>query len=91
MEDYWLLMLIAYGFVSYIIAIHFKGVARMKGHEEERYFWMPFIFGIPGWILVAALPDKKMLESITNSVYSNSQAQTRLKNTNTSYNDLPEI
>lgn len=44
--------------INVLISLMFKHVAVMKGHREIRYFWMPFFFGIVGYILVAALPDR---------------------------------
>ncbi len=40
------------------IAGAFSNVASMKGHHETRYFWMTFLFGIIGMLLVIALPVK---------------------------------
>ena len=41
------------------LAVIFRDVAAEKGFYEARYFWVPFLFGIVGYILVAALPDRK--------------------------------
>ena len=43
--------------VSALLAASFADVAREKGHDESRYFWLCFLFGIPGYLLVIALPD----------------------------------
>lgn len=43
---------------SWVIAGYFREIARMKGHREERYFWVPFVFTIAGYLLVIALPDR---------------------------------
>lgn len=46
--------------ISAIIAACFADVAREKGFEESHYFWLCFIFGIAGYLLVVALPDRKI-------------------------------
>jgi hypothetical protein len=40
-----------------IVAVQFKEIAEMKGHEG--YFWWCFLFGPAGWAMVIALPDQK--------------------------------
>ena len=45
--------------LNVFIANCFYDIARYKGFDEKRYFWMPFLFGVVGYILVAALPDRK--------------------------------
>lgn len=45
-------------FVWVYIAKQFEEIAEEKGFSGKRYFWIPFLFGIIGWIMVAALPDR---------------------------------
>ena len=45
--------------VDVIIARAFADVAEDKGHTESKYFWMCVLFGIPGYLLVIALPDRR--------------------------------
>ena len=52
------LLLIFLLVISYYTATQFYKVAVMKGHPEKRYFWICFWLTLPGWILVAALPDR---------------------------------
>ena len=33
-------------------------IANEKGFDEKRYFWIPFLFGMPGYLMVIALPDR---------------------------------
>ena len=44
--------------INAFIAECFYNIAYEKGFEERRYFWIPFIFGIIGYLLVIALPDR---------------------------------
>ena len=55
--SYALVLLVAL-LINIMISLMFKRIAVMKGHREIRYFWMPFFFGIVGYILVAGLPDR---------------------------------
>lgn len=46
--------------IRFYIAEEFHSVACDKGYESRKYFWISFIFGLAGYILVAALPVKKI-------------------------------
>ena len=37
----------------------FYDIACMKGFHDRSYFWISFFFGIVGYLLVVALPDRK--------------------------------
>lgn len=51
--------LVVFGiWLNWFIAKQFEDVAAEKGFEEKRNFWIPFFFGIVGYIMVAALPDR---------------------------------
>ena len=65
--------------ISAIIAACFAEVARAKGHEGGAYFWLCFLFGLAGYLLVIALPDRMAQISVSkpdskpiseNSTYS---------------------
>ena len=43
--------------IDYIIAKKFSNIAEMKGHEGGTYFWVTFLFGLVGMLMVIALPD----------------------------------
>ena len=47
--------------VKVFIANEFCTVAEEKGYDEEgrKYFWIPFLLGITGYLLIIALPDRK--------------------------------
>lgn len=34
--------------------------AQEKGYEKRKYFWLCFFFGMIGYVVVAALPDKAL-------------------------------
>lgn len=44
--------------VDLIIASGFSDIASKKGHNGAPYFWWCFLFSLPGWLMVVALPDK---------------------------------
>ena len=45
--------------IARYIANCFYEIACMKGFHDKCYFWLPFLFGIVGYLLVVALPDRK--------------------------------
>lgn len=45
-------------FVQYFIAKQFESVAADKGYTGDRFFHLSFWLGLPGWLLVIALPDR---------------------------------
>ena len=49
-------------FVQFRIADEFRNIARSKGHDANRYFWFCFLFGIPGYLMVVALPDRHLAD-----------------------------
>ena len=54
-----LLVAIALSFVLlYFIAKWFFEVAEEKGYHDKKYFWICFWLGLPGWLLVIALPNR---------------------------------
>ena len=48
--------------ISFIIAVEFEEIAAMKGHRSRRYFWLPFLFGVAGYLMVVALPTRPVDE-----------------------------
>lgn len=56
---YYVIFLLAHISISWILANYFQEVAEMKGHDEKRYFWLPFLFSVVGYLLVIALPDRE--------------------------------
>lgn len=45
--------------LSALLASYFYEIACEKGFSEKRFFWIAFLFGIVGYLLVIALPDRK--------------------------------
>lgn len=43
---------------SYFLAGQFSEAASEKGYHSRKYFWISFLLGLPGWLLVMALPDR---------------------------------
>jgi hypothetical protein len=44
--------------IQYFISKQFESVAADKGYQGSRFFHLSFWLGLPGWLLVAALPDR---------------------------------
>lgn len=44
--------------VAYFMAKEFYRVAKDKGYPQKKYFWVCFLLGIVGYLLVIALPDR---------------------------------
>ena len=45
--------------VSFLVANEFYKIAAEKGFDEKKYLWLSFFFGLAGYLLVIALPDRK--------------------------------
>lgn len=54
----YLVILVAALFLNYFMAEWFYEVAEAKGYYERKYFHIAFWFGIAGYLLVIALPDR---------------------------------
>lgn len=54
----WVLIAIAVIAIDAILSTAFGRAAQDKGYESSKYWWYCFLFGLAGWILVAALPDR---------------------------------
>ena len=44
--------------IDWYIAKQFEEAAQKKGHTQKKYFWMCFLLGAVGYLLVIALPDR---------------------------------
>lgn len=44
--------------IRFFIAKEFYKAATAKGWNSRRYFWLPFLLGLVGYLLVIALPDR---------------------------------
>ena len=45
-------------FINFLIAGWFFEAAEAKGYHNSKYYWICFWLGLPGWLLVIALPDR---------------------------------
>ena len=54
----YILLAIAVIVIDWFIAKEFQTVAIDKGYTENKYFWIAFLLGMVGYILIAAMPDK---------------------------------
>lgn len=62
-----LLLVVLWLFVGAYVASAFQEVAEEKGFKNSRkYFWLTFLLGIVGMLLVVALPDRKGKDVGTN-------------------------
>ncbi len=48
--------------IDMVISSLFGAIAEMKGYSRSMYKWICFFLGLPGWIMVAALPDRAKKE-----------------------------
>lgn len=65
--------------ISYFIASEMQDIAVRKGYESKCYFWFSFLFGLPGWIMVAALPNQNIQYLLTEMNKSMKQDQNNKK------------
>lgn len=57
--------------ISSLIANQFYEIAKMKGYSESKYWHFCFWLGMPGYLIVIALPDKnKNYNERNNGMYS---------------------
>lgn len=57
--------LIAALVISWFLAQEFYKAAIMKGWNSKKYFWLSFFFGIAGYLLVIALPDRGAVQQMS--------------------------
>lgn len=44
--------------IAMMLASEFYAVAKEKGYSDICYFWYAFLFGVVGYLLIIALPNK---------------------------------
>ena len=54
----WILIIIVILACNLFLASEFSQAAQDKGYGDTKYWWICFLLGIAGWILIAALPDR---------------------------------
>lgn len=47
-----------YLWIFWYLAKQFFEIAKAKGYSDRKYLWICFWLGLPGWLLVIALPDR---------------------------------
>lgn len=67
--------------IDVYFAYQFSAAAQEKGYGEGRYFWLCLLFGLPGWLLVCALPDTGHDEKIGELTAQLSRLNDELKAT----------
>ncbi len=55
---FFVVLLLLFLILSFYIAYLFSEVASEKGYPDNKYLWICFLLGLPGWLLVCALPDR---------------------------------
>lgn len=53
--------------IRYFVAKWFFEAAIDKGYQDKKYFWICFLFGFTGQLLVVALPNKRLKAAIENN------------------------
>ena len=73
MEDYYGLGVLGLALVlwiNYLMAREFQRAAEAKGFTEKKYLWICFFLGLPGYLLVIALPNKNSGVALPNNAAS---------------------
>ena len=76
MNTVYIIIGLIYLVYSIAISVKFNLIANDKGYYGTTYFWCCFFLGIPGMILVAALPDISSSYSPSKITYSNKDTST---------------
>lgn len=50
-------------YIQYFIAKEFYKVAQIKGYDDKKYLWIPFLLSFAGYLLVISLPVKNIDKS----------------------------
>ncbi len=53
--------------IDYAIAKIFCKIADEKGYEGRKFFWWIFLFGIIGYLMVIALPDRGVQRTVADN------------------------
>ena len=86
-----ILLLIGLILFQYSIAMEFYKIAIMKGYEDRKYLWMSFAFGIVGYLLVIALPNKDVfIEETSDKTDEIPETFIEINETSNKINDIIE-
>jgi len=72
MIPFFILCLVLVLLLTLAVSFKFAEIAEMKGYDRSTYFWWCFLCGLPGLLVVIALPERKQK-------YTNSSASRRAK------------
>lgn len=78
LNGYLILFIIIELIIRIIFASRFADIAEEKHQDRSLAFWLCFLFGLPGWLYVIALPNKK----VYNDIHSIKQALDSIDNRN---------
>ena len=53
--------------ISWFVAGEFFRIAEDKGYHELKYFWISFLLGFVGYLLIAAMPDRSVGQSVVSN------------------------
>ena len=53
--------------ISWFVAGEFFRIAEDKGYHERKYFWISFLLGFVGYLLIAAMPDRSVGQSVVSN------------------------
>ena len=54
-----IIVIVIYFALCFFLASQFSEVAAAKGYQDKKYYWICFWLGLPGWLLVIALPNRE--------------------------------
>lgn len=63
---FYLIILAIAIWIDWYAAKQFEEVAQKKGHNQKKYFWICFLLGAIGYLLVIALPDRGNTQQAIN-------------------------
>lgn len=75
LESLIILLLIFGVIIRFFAANAFHDIAILEGFPSLKYFWWSFLFGIIGYLLVIALPDKNQQKIHETMMESNEKSK----------------
>ncbi len=86
----WILIAFIWIAIDAFLASEFMDAAEEKGYDDRKYFWFCLLFGLPGWMLVIALPDRPVNLKTAQNGQADSQAAAQASDGKTT-NELFEM
>ena len=62
-----ILAVIAALVISWFVAGEFFRIAEDKGYHERKYFWISFLLGFVDYLLITAMPDRSVGQSVVSN------------------------